>query len=199
VAAFNRGDRAGAQLALDEAVAAGEIPAQGYILLGELAKGRGETAKAGEWYAKAAETGKGKVRCTALRCFVYSLTKVWAEAGIAKGDAAATALEKEYAEDGDARVARATWYNRRGFELAKSGKNADAVPMFEKSIAARGDFPVFGNNLACTLCDLADVAKVTGEKATLAQKALDVLSKYKAEGKLAETKARAEKILARAK
>lgn len=113
--------------------------------------------------------------------------------GIAEGDKAAEALASEYADDGDAQVARATWWGRRQFELMKAGELAKSVPFGEKSIAARGDFPMFGNNLAVALCDLAD-AQTGGERKALADKALGILSRYKIEGKLAETKARAERL-----
>jgi len=202
VVAYNKGDRVAAQLALDEFVAGGGVNAQAYILLGELAKGRGEIGKAGNWYAKAAEVGKGKLRLTGLRCYIYSLTKVWVSVDLAAGDKAAEALEKEYAEDGDARVCRATWWNRRGFELVKSGKTAEAIPLFERSLAARQDFPLFANNYIVALCDLADAATGT-EKQALAQKAFDALMKYhvgtRGEGKFAETRVRVEKIRERAK
>jgi len=200
VAAYNAGDKVAAQLALDEFVLGGGVNAQAYILLGELAKGRGEIAKAGEWYSKAAGTAKAgsKLRCVGLRCYVYTLTKTWSDAGIKGGDEAAVALEKEFAEDGDAKVCRATWWGRRQFELLKAGNAKGSIPFGEKSIAARQDFPLFANNLACALCDLGDAAS-GAERQALAKKALGVLSHYKIEGKLLETKARAEKILARVK
>ena len=200
VAAYNAGKKAEAQIALDEWAAAGGSEPQGFVLLGELAKGRGEHAKAGEWYAKAAASAKvgTKIRCAALRCHLYSLTKVWADAGIAAGDADAAVLEKEFGEDGDARVARATWWGRRQFELLKIGNAKDSIQYGEKSIAARGDFPLYGNNLAVAYCDVASGVSGADAKAW-AKKALDLLARYKIEGKLAETKARAQAITDRVK
>lgn len=200
VAAYNAGDKVAAQLALDEFVLGGGVNANAYILLGELAKGRGEIAKAGEWYSKAAKTAKAgsKLRCVGLRCYIYTLTKTWSDAGIKDGDEAAVALEKEFAEDGDARMCRATWWGRRQFELLKAGDAKGSIPFGEKSIVARQDLPLFANNLAVAYCDMA--GGVSGAEAkVLAQKALDLLAKYKVEGKLADTKARAEQIIARAK
>jgi hypothetical protein len=113
-------------------------------------------------------------------------------------DASSVALEKEFPEDGDARMCRAIYWNNTGYELLKVGKVVEAISRLEKSVAARQDLPAFANNLAFAYCEMAENAK-GAEARAWAQKALDLLAKYKVEGKLADTKTRAASIIARAK
>lgn len=195
IQAYNKGDHAAAEKVLREYVAAGGKQPMAFIVLGQIEKGKGEHAKAADHYERAAELGKGKNRCTGLRCLIYSLTKAWGAKAIPRGDRAVKALEKEYPKDGDARVAVATWANRRGYELMKAKKFADAIPWLEKAVAARLDYMLFANNLAVCYCALAEGAEGK-ESRELALKAIAVLKRWegKRDPKLDATRARAKKI-----
>lgn len=198
VKAYQTGDMATAEKTLTEYVEGGGQNSMAYIILGQIEKGKGEHLKAAGFYEKAGENGKGKNRCTGYRCLIYSLNKSWSEKGIPRGDKAVEILEKEYPTDGDARVAIASWANRRGYEFMKAKKWVAATPWLEKAVAARPDFPMFANNLAVVYCMRAEDGG--GERAKeFAKKAIDALERWasKPDPKLDATRERAEKIQAR--
>ena len=198
VQAYNSGDKVQAEKLLSEYVAGGGKKAMAFIMLGQIAKAKGEHAKAADYYESAAENGSGNNRCTGYRCLIYSLTKKWNEKQIARGDNAVAALEKEFGDRADAKIAIATWANRRGYEYMKAKKFVAATPWLEKAVAARPDFPLFCNNLAVTYCTRAETAE--GKvRVDLAAKAVVVLKAWegKTDAKLDATRARAMKVLAK--
>lgn len=196
IQAYNSGDKETAGKLLGEYVDGGGRKSMAYIILGEIAKGKKEHAAAANYYEAAAKNGKGKNRCTGYRCLIYSLTKKWDEKQIPRGDAAMKVLEKEYKDNGDAKVAVAYWANRRGYELMKAKALVSATPWFEKAVANRPDFPLFANNLAVCLCERAE--KAEGQKAKdMAHVAVEVLRRWedKRDPKLDATRERATKLM----
>lgn len=196
IQAYNSGDKDTAEKLLAAYVDGGGRNSMAYIILGEIAKGRKEHDTAANYYEAAGKVGKGKNRCTGYRCLIYSLTKKWTEKGIPRGDAAMKVLEKEYKDNGDAKVAIGYWANRRGYELMKAKKLVAATGWFEKAVKNRPDFPLFANNLAVCLCERAEKAEGQAAK-DLARRAADALRRWedKRDPKLDATRERAVKLM----